>query len=242
MSPDKGTLYIVSTPIGNLEDITLRALRILKEAELIAAEDTRQTQKLLSHYGIHTTLTSYHGYNKEEKAEILLERLQKGQTIALVSDAGTPLISDPGLYLINRCIQEGVPTVPVPGASAVLCALAVAGLPTDSFLFEGFLPRKKGKRLKTLESLRSLPHTLIFFESPYRIRQTLKDCLEVLGDRPMVLARELTKVFEEIIRGRITEVIERISNGGVKGEVTLLIEGMSRKKNQSRELRSMSTR
>ncbi|MCI0530179.1 MAG: rRNA small subunit methyltransferase 1, partial [Nitrospira sp.] len=186
--------------------------------------------------------TSYHGHNKEEKAEILLERLQKGQTIALVSDAGTPLISDPGLYLINRCIQEGVPTVPVPGASAVLCALAVAGLPTDSFLFEGFLPRKKGKRLKTLEFLRSLPHTLIFFESPYRTRQTLKDCLEVLGDRPMVLARELTKVFEEIIRGRITEVIERISNRGVKGEVTLLIEGMSRKRNQSRELRSMSTR
>lgn len=230
MGPDKGTLYIVSTPIGNLEDITLRALRILKEAGLIAAEDTRQTQKLLNHYGIHTPLTSYHGYNKEEKAEILLERLQKGQAIALVSDAGTPLISDPGLYLINRCIQEGVPTVPVPGASAVLCALAVAGLPTDSFLFEGFLPRKKGKRLKTLESLKSLPHTLIFFESPYRAHQTLKDCLEVLGDRPMVLARELTKVFEEVIRGRITEVIERISKRRVKGEVTLLIEGMRKRR------------
>jgi 16S rRNA (cytidine1402-2'-O)-methyltransferase len=230
MDPGKGTLYVVSTPIGNLEDITLRSLRILREVGIIAAEDTRQTQKLLNHYGIHTPLTSYHGYNKEEKAEILLERLQKGQAIALVSDAGTPLISDPGLYLINRCIQEDIPTVPVPGASAVLCALAVAGLPTDSFLFEGFLPRKKGKRLKTLESLKDLPHTLLFFESPYRVCQTLKDCLEVLGDRPMILARELTKVFEEMIRGRITEVIERISKGRVKGEVTLLIEGSNRKR------------
>jgi 16S rRNA (cytidine1402-2'-O)-methyltransferase len=228
MDPDKGTLYIVSTPIGNLEDITLRALRILREAELIAAEDTRQTQKLLNHYRIHTPLTSYHGYNKEEKAEILLERLQKGQAIALVSDAGTPLISDPGLYLLNRCIQESVPTVPVPGSSAVLCGLAVSGLRTDSFLFEGFLSRKKGKRLKTLQSLKSLPHTLIFFESPYRVHQTLQDCLEVLGDRSVVLARELTKVFEEVIRGRIADVIKRVSKKEIRGEVTLLIEGHNR--------------
>jgi len=228
MGSDKGTLYIVSTPIGNLEDMTLRALRILKEAGLIAAEDTRQTQKLLNHYGIHNPLTSYHGYNKEEKAEILLQRLKEGTSVALVCDAGTPLISDPGLYLIRRCIQEGIPTVPIPGASAVLCALSVAGLPTDAFLFEGFLPRKRGKRLKTLESLKTLPHTLIFFESPFRVVQTLKDCLEVLGDRPMVLARELTKVFEEVIRGRITGVIERIAKKGVKGEVTLLIEGARR--------------
>jgi 16S rRNA (cytidine1402-2'-O)-methyltransferase len=230
MGSDRGTLYIVSTPIGNLEDITLRALRILKEVGLIAAEDTRQTQKLLKHYGIHNPLTSYHDYNKEEKTEVLLQRLKEGISIALVCDAGTPLISDPGLYLIQRCIQEGIPMVPIPGASAVVCALSVAGLPTDAFLFEGFLPRKRGKRLKTLESLKTLPHTLIFFESPFRVVQTLKDCLEILGDRPMILARELTKVFEEVIRGRITEVLERVTLKGMKGEATILIEGARRKK------------
>jgi 16S rRNA (cytidine1402-2'-O)-methyltransferase len=230
MDSNQGTLYIVSTPIGNLEDITLRALRILKEVGLIAAEDTRQTQKLLNHYGIHNPLTSYHDHNKEEKTEVLLQRLKEGGSVALVCDAGTPLISDPGLYLIKRCIQEDISMVPIPGASASVCALSVAGLPTDAFLFEGFLPRKRGKRLKTLESLKTLPHTLIFFESPYRVAQTLKDCLEVLGDRPMVLARELTKVFEELIRGRITEVIEKISKKRVKGEVTFLIEGARNKR------------
>lgn len=230
MAPDKGILYIVSTPIGNLEDITLRALSTLKEVGLIAAEDTRQTQKLLNHYGIHTPLTSYHSYNKEEKAEVLVRRLQEGQSIALVSDAGTPLISDPGYYLINRCIQEGIRAVPIPGPSAVLCAMSVAGLPSDSFLFEGFLPQKRGKRLKKLESLKGLPHTLIFFESPHRVTQTLKDCLNILGDRPMVLARELTKVFEEVIRGQISEVIEGLAERGVKGEVTLLIDGALRKR------------
>lgn len=221
----RGTLYVVSTPIGNLEDITLRGLRILKEVGLIAAEDTRQTHKLLSHYGIHTQLTSYHSYNKEEKSEVLLERLREGLSVALVADAGTPLISDPGLYLLRRCIQEGISVVPVPGPSAVICALSVAGLPTDSFLFEGFLPRKKGKRTRTLESLKPLPHTLIFFESPHRVSQTLAECLEVLGDRPMALARELTKVFEEVIRGRISDVLEGLPRKGLKGEITLLIEG-----------------
>ena len=230
MAPEKGVLYIVSTPIGNLKDITLRALNTLKEVGLIAAEDTRQTQKLLNHFGIHTPLTSYHSYNKEEKAEVLVRRLQEGLSIALVSDAGTPLISDPGHYLINRCIQEGFMAVPIPGPSAVLCALSVSGLPSDSFLFEGFLPKKKGKRLKKLESLRGLPHTLIFFESPHRVIQTLKDCLSVLGDRPMVLARELTKLFEEVIRGEISEIIERLVIKGMKGEVTLLIGGAIRKR------------
>lgn len=230
MATHEGILYIVSTPIGNLEDITIRALSTLKEVGLIAAEDTRQTQKLLNHYGIHTPLTSYHGYNKEEKAEVLVRRLQEGQSIALVSDAGTPLISDPGLYLINRCIQEGIRAVPVPGASAVPCALSVAGLPTDSFVFEGFLPQKRGKRLKKLNSLKELPHTLIFFESPHRLTQTLTDCLEVLGDRPIALARELTKVFEEVIRGNISEVVERLTKRTVKGEITLLIGGASRKR------------
>jgi 16S rRNA (cytidine1402-2'-O)-methyltransferase len=225
MDPSQGTLYIVSTPIGNLEDVTHRALRILKEVGLVAAEDTRQTQKLLNHYKIHVPLTSYHGYNKEEKSRLLLERLQQGVSVALVCDSGTPLISDPGLYLIRRCIEEGVRTVPVPGASAVLCALSVAGLPTDSFLFEGFLPRKKGKKIKKLESLKTVPYTLVLFESPYRVVQTLKDCLEVLGNRPVVLAREMTKVYEEFIRGKITDVLEKISHKGLKGEVTLLIEG-----------------
>jgi 16S rRNA (cytidine1402-2'-O)-methyltransferase len=228
MAFDKGILYVVSTPIGNLQDITLRALSVLKEVQLIAAEDTRETQKLLNRYAIHTPLTSYHSYNKEEKTEILVRRLKEGQSIALVSDAGTPLISDPGLYLIKRCIQEGISPVPIPGPSAVLCALSVAGLPSDAFVFEGFLPQKRGRRMKKLQSLKALPHTLIFFESPHRIIRTLKDCQEVLGDRHIALARELTKLFEEVVRGKISEVIDRMDQKKVKGEVTLLIEGEGR--------------
>ncbi len=230
MSDEAGALYVVSTPIGNLEDITMRALRILKEVDLIAAEDTRQTQKLLSHYGIHTPLTSYHPYNQEFKAEVLIQRIREGKSVALVADAGTPLISDPGYYLVSRCAEAGIRTVPVPGASAILSALAVAGLPTDAFLFEGFPPRKNAKRRRMLEGLKDLPHTLIFFESPYRIRRLLADCLDVLGDRRMVLARELTKRYEELRRGTISQVLDCLQTREVKGEVTLLVEGAAGKK------------
>lgn len=241
-NPDAGNLYIVSTPIGNLEDVSLRALRILKEADLIAAEDTRQTQKLTRHYNIPTPLTSYHAHNSREKAELLVQRLRQGLSVALVCDAGTPLISDPGLYLIQRAVQEGIQAVPVPGPSAALCALSVSGLPTDAFLFEGFLPRKKGKRMKKLEALKDLPHTLILFESPHRVQATLQDCLEVFGDRPAVLARELTKMFEEVIRGSIREVLEGLEGKTLRGEVTLVLGGVPTRRAQASGPRSTKTR
>ncbi|MGA2193499.1 MAG: 16S rRNA (cytidine(1402)-2'-O)-methyltransferase [Nitrospirota bacterium] len=222
-----GSLYIVATPIGNLEDITLRALRILKEVSLIAAEDTRHTQKLLTHFGIHRPLTSYHDHNKEQKAEVLITRLKNGDSVALVSDAGTPGISDPGYYLINRAIEENITIVPVPGATAALTALSVSGLPTDSFVFEGFLPPRKSQRVKKLEMLKDDPRTLILYEAPHRVEKTLLDILQVLGDRRAVMARELTKIHEELIRGKINDII-RVAGGrsGLKGEITLIIEGM----------------
>ncbi len=220
-----GTLYIVSTPIGNLEDITLRALHILKDVRIIAAEDTRHTQKLLQHYHISTAQTSYHDHNKEEKAEILISRLQEGHDVALVSDAGTPGISDPGYYLINRAIEEGIRVMPVPGPTASIAALSISGLPTDAFVFEGFLPSKKTARQKKLRELSGERRTLILFEAPHRLASTLKDIAEVLGDRKIVLTRELTKIFEEVIRGRVSEVIAKIEGRRLKGEMTLLLEG-----------------
>ncbi len=222
-----GTLFIVATPIGNLEDITLRALRILKEVPLIAAEDTRHTQKLLTHFGIHARLTSYHDHNKEEKAELLIGRLKGGESVALVSDAGTPGVSDPGYYLINRTVEEGVEVVPVPGASAALAALSVSGLATDSFTFEGFLPSRASQRRKKLESLAAERRTMIFYEAPHRIQKTLSDMLEVLGDRRAVLARELTKLHEEVLRGGLRDIIENVRPRTLKGEITLLVEGAS---------------
>jgi 16S rRNA (cytidine1402-2'-O)-methyltransferase len=220
-----GVLYVVSTPIGNLEDITLRALRILKEVKIVAAEDTRHTQKLLTHYQIHTTLTSYHDFNKEHKTPLLLQRLREGQDIALVSDAGTPVISDPGYFLITRCVLSGIAVVPLPGASAVLASLAVSGLPSDAFRFEGFLPRRRAARLKRLEALKTEGHTLIIFESPHRIGKTLADIKVVMGARRAVLARELTKKFEEIIRGTIDDLIRCAETRNLKGEMTLLVAG-----------------
>lgn len=220
-----GTLYIVSTPIGNLEDVTLRALRIFKEVEIVAAEDTRHTQKLLTYYKIHTKLTSYHDHNKEEKAQILVQQLKAGRSAALAADAGTPGISDPGYFLINRCIQDGIPVVPIPGASAFLAALSISGLPTDSFLFEGFLPRKKTARLRRLETLKMEPRTLIFYESPHRLIVCLSDLLKILGDRRVVIARELTKAFEEIRRGRLSKIIPELSGRSIRGEITLVVEG-----------------
>jgi len=219
-----GTLYIVSTPIGNLEDITYRAVRILKEVETIAAEDTRHTRKLLSHLQINTPLTSYHDFNKEEKTAVLIERLLAGASFALVSDAGTPTVSDPGYYLITQAIAAGIAVNPIPGPSAVTAALAVSGLPTDRFAFEGFLPRKKG-RTKKLEALSSEERTIILYESPHRIVSLLKALQLRMGERRVAVCREMTKVYEEVVRGSLSEVIERLEKKTVKGEITLVLEG-----------------
>ncbi len=219
------SLYLVATPIGNLEDITLRALRVLKEVDLIACEDTRQTLKLLSHYGIQTRLVSYHEHNEMTKASELVVDLEGGAKIALVTDAGMPGISDPGFRLIALAIRHHVPVVPIPGASAFLAALVASGLPTDSFRFSGFLPVKAGHRRKLLESIKDSPRTQVFYEAPHRLLETLADVVEVLGsDRHVVVAREVTKIHEEFLRGRAKEILEQLkARGDVKGEITLLI-------------------
>jgi 16S rRNA (cytidine1402-2'-O)-methyltransferase len=228
--PARRILYIVSTPIGNLEDITLRALRILKEVDLIAAEDTRHTSHLLKHYDIHTPLTSYFEGNELKKKEFILSKLKHGDRIALVSDAGTPGISDPGFRLIQLAIENQIPVVPIPGPSALISALSIAGLPTDAFLFKGFLPHKSKKRQDLLKQLKEVRETLIFYESPHRLAETLRDILETLGDREMVLTRELTKVYEEVLRGRVSQIRSQIGERKLKGEITLVIEGKTRKK------------
>jgi 16S rRNA (cytidine1402-2'-O)-methyltransferase len=218
-------LYLVATPIGNLEDITLRALRLLKEVDLIACEDTRQTQKLLNHYGITTRTTSYHEHNEMTRAAELVKEMQEGASVALVTDAGMPGISDPGYRLISLAIRHHVPVVPVPGASAFLAALVASGLPTDSFRFSGFLPAKRGERRAALEPIRNSPRTQVFYEAPHRIVEALSDVCEVLGNaRHVVIAREVTKLHEEFLRGRAGEVLEVLkARDGVKGEITLLI-------------------
>jgi 16S rRNA (cytidine1402-2'-O)-methyltransferase len=223
-----GTLYVVSTPIGNLEDITHRALRILAHVGIIAAEDTRHTKELCTHFGIKTSLTSYHDFNKEEKTALLLDRLRQGTDIALVSDAGTPVISDPGYYLITKCIESGITVVPIPGASAVLAALAAAGLPTDVFRFEGFLPRKPAARAKRLRSLRHVRGSLVLFESPHRIGKLLRSLFQEFGNRRVVMARELTKKFEEFRRGTLEELVADVDKHPPKGEITLVVEGTSK--------------
>jgi len=219
------SLYLVATPIGNLEDITLRALRVLKEVDLIACEDTRQTLKLLGHYGIQTRLVSYHEHNEMTRAAELVVDLEGGAKIALVTDAGMPGISDPGFHLIALAIRHHVPVIPIPGASAFLAALVASGLPTDSFRFGGFLPAKSGQRRKLLESVKDAPRTQVFYEAPHRLLQTLADVVEILGsNRHIVVAREVTKIHEEFLRGRAPEVLEQLkSRGEVKGEITLLI-------------------
>jgi len=229
-NPTKGILYIVSTPIGNREDITLRALRILKEVDLIAAEDTRHTNLLLKHFGIQTPITSYFEGNELRKKELILSKLKQGDQIALVSDAGTPGISDPGFRLIQTAIENQISIVPIPGPSAVIAALSVSGLPTDSFLFKGFLPHKSKKRRDVLTQLEEVKATLIFYESPHRLTESLRDILDVLGDREMVLTRELTKIYEEVLRGKVGEIINQIGERKVKGEITLVISGKTRKK------------
>ena len=221
-----GVLYIVATPIGNLEDITQRALRVLSEVELIACEDTRHTRKLLTHFGINTATVSYHNHNERERASFLLQRLQQGSDIAIVSDAGTPGINDPGFRLVRAAIDHDVPVVPVPGASALITGLVSSGLATDEFFFGGFLPAKSIARRARLTLLRSLPATLIFYEAPHRIAAALQDAYEVLGSRNAVVARELTKLHEEIARGRLGELAQRFAeNEKVRGEIVLLIDG-----------------
>lgn len=221
-----GTLYIVATPIGNLEDITFRAVRILKEADLIACEDTRHTRKLLNHFGIETHTTSYYEHNKFSKGDVLLRALDDGKNVALVSDAGTPGISDPGYNLVVAAIEKGIAVVPIPGASAAVAALCASGLPTDRFLFVGFLPQKDGKKKKVLESVVGQPSTLVFYESPFRVTKTLQLMKEVFGGgRRCVLAHELTKVYEGFFRGTIDEVLARDSELIAKGEWIVLIEG-----------------
>jgi 16S rRNA (cytidine1402-2'-O)-methyltransferase len=218
-------LYLVATPIGNLEDITLRALRVLKSADVIACEDTRQTQKLLTHYNIATRTTSYHEHNEMTRAPELVVELEQGARIALVTDAGMPGISDPGFRLIALAIRHHVPVIPIPGASAFLAALVASGLPTDSFRFSGFLPAKRGPRRKFLETIRDSPRTQVFYEAPHRLKDTLEDVVEILGpDRHVVIAREVTKRHEEFLRGRADEAVQGLKAlGKVKGEITFLI-------------------
>jgi 16S rRNA (cytidine1402-2'-O)-methyltransferase len=218
-------LYLVATPIGNLEDITLRALRVLKEADLIACEDTRQTQKLLNHYGIATHTTSYHEHNEMTRAPELVVELEQGARIALVTDAGMPGISDPGFRLISLAIRHHISVIPIPGASAFLAALVASGLPTDSFRFSGFLPAKRGQRRQFLESVRESPWTQVLYEAPHRVKEALADVVAVLGkDRYVVIAREVTKIHEEFLRGHAGEVLGILeSRGDIKGEITLLI-------------------
>jgi 16S rRNA (cytidine1402-2'-O)-methyltransferase len=225
-TPDaKPALYLVGTPIGNLEDITLRALRVLKEVDLIACEDTRQTQKLLNHFTITTRTTSYHEHNEAAKSAELVKAMQEGASVALVTDAGMPGISDPGYRLITLAIQQGVPVVPIPGASAFLMALVASGLSTDSFRFNGFLPAKRGERREALEAIKDSPRTQLFYEAPHRIVETLQDVAEICGaSRNVVVAREVTKLHEEFLRGRAAEVLEALkAREVVKGEITLLI-------------------
>jgi 16S rRNA (cytidine1402-2'-O)-methyltransferase len=218
-------LYLVSTPIGNLEDLTLRALRVLKEVDLIACEDTRHTRRLLDHFGVNKPTISYHEHNEQKRADELVERMLGGQSIALVSDAGTPGISDPAYRIVTAAIERGVEVVPVPGPTAMIAALVASGLPTDSFLFAGFLPNKKGARRARLEGLKSERATLIFYEAPHRIRETLLDAREILGDRQVALARELTKLHEEFIRGKVSDVIAHFESREPRGEMTLVIAG-----------------
>ena len=218
-------LYLVATPIGNLEDITLRALRVLKEADLIACEDTRQTQKLLNHYSVSTRTVSYHEHNEMTRARELVLELERGARVALVTDAGMPGISDPGFRLISLAIRHHVQVVPIPGPSAFLAALVASGLPTDSFRFSGFLPQKSGQRRQLLESIKESPRTQVFYEAPHRVKEALEDIVEILGgERSLVIAREVTKVHEEFLRGRAGEILQILnSRDEIKGEITLLI-------------------
>jgi 16S rRNA (cytidine1402-2'-O)-methyltransferase len=218
-----GTLYIVATPIGNLEDITYRAVRILGEVDLIAAEDTRHSLKLLNHLNISKPLTSYFDHNQQFKGERILNALRQGKNVALISDAGTPCISDPGYNLVRDAVAENIPVIPIPGACAAISALAGSGLPSDSFTFAGFPPARQGKRRAFLSEMNALPGTLVLYEAPHRLEDCLRDIHEVMGERQVVVARELTKIYEEFIRGTAPEIMASIARGKVRGEVVILI-------------------
>ena len=222
-TPGAGCLYIVGTPIGNLEDITLRAVRILKEVDLIACEDTRHTQKLLNHYDIAKTLVSYHEHNEMTRSSELLIQLEQGAKIALVSDAGTPLVSDPGYRLVTLCVRHKIPVVPIPGPSAMLAALAAAALPNEEFLFVGFLPQRSGERRRMLERLRIEERTMIFYEAPHRVAESIADAQEILGDRPACVAREVTKLHEEFLRGKLSQLAELLAERPARGEITIVV-------------------
>ncbi len=222
-SGSRGCLYLVGTPIGNLEDITLRAIRILKEVDQIACEDTRHTQKLLNHYDIHKSLISYHEHNEITRAPELVVAMEEGAKIALVSDAGMPLVSDPGYRLVTLCVRHKIPVIPIPGPSALLAALSASGLPNKEFLFVGFLPNRTGERRRALERLRIEDRTIIFYEAPHRVAETVADAQEILGDRSACLAREVTKLHEEFRRGKLSELAESLATRPARGEITLLI-------------------
>lgn len=224
-----GTLYVVPTPIGNLEDITIRALRILKEVDLIAAEDTRNTLKLLRHFDINQPLVSYHEHSKQDRENMLIEAIQTGKSIALVSDAGMPAVSDPGNPLIDACIQASIPVVVLPGANAGLCALVASGLDTRHFYFYGFLPRKNKERNAAIQQLSQLTDSILLYESPYRIKKTIADLYRIFGDRQVVIARELTKRFEEYVRGTMKEVVDWAETETIKGECCIVIAGLEEK-------------
>ncbi len=218
-----GCLYIVATPIGNLEDITLRALRVLREADVIACEDTRQTMKLLTHFDISKRLVSYHEHNEITRAPEIVIELEQGAKVALVSDAGTPAISDPGFRLVSLCLRHGIAVVPVPGASAFVAALAASGMPIEEFTFAGFLPSRQTARRKALRALAHEPRTVALYEAPHRLLDALEDALEILGNRPAVIAREVTKAFEEFQRGHIEDLVAAVRKKPARGEITLLI-------------------
>jgi 16S rRNA (cytidine1402-2'-O)-methyltransferase len=219
----QGRLYVVATPIGNLEDITLRALRVLREVDRIACEDTRQTRKLLDRHGIDRPLVSYHEHNERARAAELAERLEAGEKVALVSDAGMPLVSDPGQHLVRLCIERGIPVVPIPGASALVAALAASGLESEEFLFVGFLPARAGERARKLRALAAEPRTLVCYEAPHRLAAALRDARECMGDRRVVVARELTKLHETFHRGRLSELAAYFERVAPRGEITLVI-------------------
>jgi 16S rRNA (cytidine1402-2'-O)-methyltransferase len=225
MPEKKGTLYLVATPIGNLEDVTRRALRVLSEADVVACEDTRRTRALLEHFGIRARTLSYHEHNERERAEELARMIEGGSTVALVSDAGTPGINDPGFRVVRACVERGLTVVPVPGPSALVAALTASGLPTDEFYFGGFLPARTHARRERLASVRTLRATLVFYEAPHRIAHALADAREVLGERNAAVARELTKLHEEIVRGRLSELAARFTpEGAARGEMVLIID------------------
>ncbi|MFH0777855.1 MAG: 16S rRNA (cytidine(1402)-2'-O)-methyltransferase [Candidatus Eisenbacteria bacterium] len=225
MEKAKGKLYLVATPIGNLEDVTVRALSVLRNVSFIAAEDTRRTRTLLTRYGISRPLVSYHDFNKRRAGPAIVGRMLAGEDCALVSDAGSPCISDPGYLVVNLSVSEGIEVVSIPGPSSIISALQISGLPTDRFAFEGYLPKKGGKRLKKLRSLASEERTIVVFESPNRASATLGEMLEAFGDRRVAICRELTKVFEEVLRLRLSEASERFSGKKLRGEVVLVVEG-----------------